>query len=414
MKFISKTLFLPLTVFFLYFSLGMESLRSEPAHPKTAIGENLSGIKKRAELPSPLISGSGLKAVAIVGDVDGNDGPKTREYVNNMKGLVKVLTDRGVSVSEFYPPNNPWSGIVNASKNSNFVLYAGHGVGTNLDNPPYDQKSVGGFYLGKEFVSNEQISSGLKPAPTAVVLFLGACFTAGNMAYDMGIIRDEETKKRISMYSSPFLETGFKGYYATWAPWTAQTILALLFTEKNYGDIYFSQTNPKEVSKLSHPSNVGSDLYYHTKPPTIKPVYDYAFAGDSKATLKSSTPQSGGETQTTTVSEEEKQNQNRILIASLYAKNEEKSLQSLNSGADPNADYMGWKPIHLAIVFDLPNIVKELVRKKASINVQAEGYTPLSMALVYERKEIAEFLEKEGGTKSRAALKKPKLPGLKK
>ncbi|TGL58873.1 ankyrin repeat domain-containing protein [Leptospira sarikeiensis] len=410
MKFISRV-FLPNLIVFTLIFFGSDQIYSQPVHPKSAIGETLAGIKKRAELPSPTVSGSGLKAVAIVGEVDGNDGPKTREYVNNIKGLVKVLKDRGVSVSEFYPPNNPWSGIQEASRNANIVLYAGHGVGTNLNNPPYDQKSVGGFYLGKEFVSNEQISSGLKPVPGAIVLFLGACFTAGNMAYDMGVIRDEETKKRISMYSSPFLETGFKGYYATWAPWTAQTILALLFTNKNYGDVYFSQTNPGEVTKISHPNSSGSVLFYHTKPPASRPIYDYAFAGDSSGVLKSENSNTETETK---ISEEEKQRQSKILISAIYDKNEEKSLQSLTNGADPNADYQGWRPIHLAIVFDLPNVVKELVKRKASINAQAEGYTPLSMALAYERKEISEFLEKEGGTRSRAAFKKPNIPNLKK
>lgn len=401
--------------FFIYgiLLLSFSIAQAQPAHPKSAIGESLSGIKKRAELPSPKISGAGWKAVAIVGEVDGDQGPKTREYVSNMKGLVKVLTDRGVQVTEFYPPKSSWSEIRSAAKDSRFVLYAGHGVGTNLDQPPYDQKSVGGFYLGKEFVSNEQISSELKPGPNAIVLFLGACFTAGNMAYDMGIIREEETKKRIAMYSAPFLETGFQGYYATWAPWTAQAILALLFTEKNFGDVYSSQTNPNEVTKLSHPKSSRSQLYFHTKPPSVKPVYDYAFAGDPNAELKSASPSAGEDTQIT-VSEEEKKIQNRILLTGLYAKDEKISLESLDKGADPNLDYAGWKPIHLAIVFDLPSVVKDLVKRKASINVQAEGYTPLSLALVYDRKEIAEFLEKEGGTRSRSAFKKPNLPKLKK
>ncbi|TGK03888.1 ankyrin repeat domain-containing protein [Leptospira semungkisensis] len=413
MKFISQPIsFLTLgfsLLFVAFFSIGSEEVRY--AHPNNSVGAAYSGVKKRADLPSPTISGSGLKAVAIVGEVDGSDGPKTREYVNNVKGLVKVLKDRGVSVSEFYPPNNPWSGIVTAAKNSNIVLYAGHGVGTNLDRPPYDQKSVGGFYLGKEFVSNEQISSEFKPAPDAIVLFLGACFTAGNMAYDMGVIRDEEAKKRISMYSSPFIGSGFKGYFATWAPWTAQTLLALLFTEKNFGEVYLSQTNSQEVSKIDHPSRSGSVLYYHTKPPLSNPIYDYAFAGDATTIWKSTSSNTGPPD--TAISEEEKQKQSRILISSIYDKNEDKSLQSLAKGADPNSDYLGWKPIHLAIVFDLPNVVKELVSKKASINAQAEGFTPLSLAIAYDRKEIADFLEKEGGTRSRAAFKKPNIPNLK-
>ncbi|EQA46897.1 hypothetical protein LEP1GSC050_1196 [Leptospira broomii serovar Hurstbridge str. 5399] len=330
MKFISsavslKKLFLQ-TFLLLIPVCALVSEQLQMMHPGNAIGENLSAVKKRAELPDATISGSGLKAVAIVGEVDGAKGPKTQEYISNIKSLAKVLKDRGVTVYEFYPPNNPWKGIQAASKGAHFVMYAGHGIGTNLNSPPYAQKSVGGFYLGKEYVSNDQIQSDLKAAKGAIVLFLGACFTAGNMAYDMGVIRDEEAKKRIAMYSEPFLKAGFKGYFATWAPWTAQAILALLFTGSNYGDAYLSQTEEEEVTKLSHPTQ-SANLYYHTRPPQPDPIYDYAFVGASDYELKSLSSSTDSSTniqplQKNTVSTPNQERLNQIRLSSLYSKDE--------------------------------------------------------------------------------------------
>ncbi|PJZ70713.1 hypothetical protein CH373_07235 [Leptospira perolatii] len=420
MKFLSDTLILRLFISFslFVFSYGVLSQEGEFVHAKKPVGESLSGIKKRADLPPAKISGTGLKAIAIVGEVDGEDGPQTSTYVNNIKGVSKVLRDRGVTVIEFYPPANRWKDIKDASKGANFILYAGHGVGTNLDKSPYDQREVGGFALGKDFVSNEMLRSDLKPADGAVVLFLGACFTAGNMAYDMGVIRDEEVKKRISMYSQPFIKTGFKGYFATWAPWTAQTIIAQLFAGKSYGETYLSQTSAPEVTKLSHPSFENSELWYHTKPPMTKPIYDYAFVGSPNILIQNSAPtNSGTDTEpeikpSPSLSPAELQKKNKQLFVAIYSKQEDKALQFLQEGADPNADYQGWRPLHLSIVFDLPNLVKELVRRKASLNFQVDGYTPLSLATVYEKPELVAILENAGATKSRAVSKKPTAPKL--
>ncbi|MDV6236422.1 ankyrin repeat domain-containing protein [Leptospira ellisii] len=383
-------------------------------HPDRAVGESLLKISKRANLPDPIVSGSGLKAVAIVGDVDGDDGPGTSGYIKNVRDVAKVLRARGVQVTEYYSPKNSWDQIRQSVQGADLVLYAGHGVGSNLTESPYRQKYVGGFALKGKFVSNDDVENALKPAPGAIVLFLGACFTAGNMAYDMGIIDAEETKRRISMYSFPFLKAGFQGYYATWAPWTAQSIVAELFTDKSFGAVYDSQTNQNEVTKIDHPAYPNGKLFFHKGRQDSKTVFDYAFAGNPNAKLSSVSspvkeePQSPANNTQTTLSPEEQNAKNSALVKAAYKKDVKTAVKLLNEGADPNTESKGWRILHLAVYFDLPELVKLLLDKKADPNHQVDGYTALSLANAYERASIVPLLEAAGGTKSRSASIKPK------
>ncbi|PJZ57153.1 ankyrin repeat domain-containing protein [Leptospira barantonii] len=397
----------------LLFLLSFSLLAEGTDHPNHAIGESLLKISKRANLPEATVSGNGFKAVALVGDVDGDNGPGTLGYVKNMQDVAKVLRARGVQVTEYYSPKNSWDQIKESIKGANLVLYAGHGVGSNLNDSPYHQKYVGGFALKGKFVSNDDVENVLKPAPGAVVLFLGACFTAGNMAYDMGVIDAEETKHRIAMYSAPFLKAGFQGYYATWAPWTAQSLVAELFTGKSYGSIYDSQTNLSEVTKIDHPTYSNGKLFFHKGKQDAKVVFDYAFAGNPNAKISTSSPakddsQPATNNTQTTLSPEEQSAKNNALIKAAYKKDLKTAAKLLNEGADPNAESKGWRILHLSVYFDLPELTKLLLDKKADPNYQVDGFTALSLATAYERTSIIPLLEAAGGTKSRSASIKPK------
>ncbi|EMJ96493.1 ankyrin repeat protein [Leptospira alstonii serovar Pingchang str. 80-412] len=374
-------------------------------HPNHAIGESFLKISKRANLPDATISGSGIRAVLLVGDVDGDNGQGTLGYIKNMQDLAKILRTRNIQVTEYYSPNNSWEQIKGSIQGANLVLYAGHGIGSNLTQTPYHQKYVGGFALKGKFVSNEDVENTLKPAPGAIVLFLGACFTAGNMAYDMGVIDAEETKHRISMYSAPFLKAGFQGYYATWAPWTAQSIIAELFTDKTFGSVYDTQTNLSEVTKIDHPTDSNGKLFYHKGRMESKVVFDYAFAGNPNARISDKASHNNAQT---VLTPEEQTAKNAALIKAVYKKDVKTATKLLNEGADPNAENKGWRILHLSVYFDLPELTKLLLDKKANPNYQVDGYTALSLATAYERTEIISLLEAAGGTKSRSTSVKPK------
>ncbi|MBM9502268.1 ankyrin repeat domain-containing protein [Leptospira sp. 201903071] len=383
---------------------------AEGEHPNHAIGESLLKISKRANLPEATISGNGYRAVALVGDVDGDNGPGTLGYIKNMQEVTKVLKSRGVQVTEFYSPRTSWEQIKEAIQGANIVLYAGHGIGSNLTNSPFHQKYVGGFALKGKFVSNEEVENSLKPAPGAVVLFLGACFTAGNMAYDMGVIDAEETKHRVSMYSAPFLKAGFQGYYATWAHWTAQSIVAELFTGKNFGSVYDTQTKVSEVTKLDHPEFSNGKLFYHRGVQGAKVVFDYAFAGNPNSNLSNRTTpeESKPSNNPLPLTPEEQASKNKALIKAVYKKDLNTALRLLNEGADPNTETKSWRILHLSVYFDLPELTKILLEKKADPNYQVDGYTALSLATAYGRTAIIPLLEAAGGTKSRSTSSKPK------
>ncbi|MCE9500980.1 MAG: ankyrin repeat domain-containing protein, partial [Leptospira sp.] len=287
---------------------------------------------------------SGLRAVLIVGDVDGDSGRTTLQYIKNLKDVATLLRSRGVAVKEFYSPDNSWEKIRSAADGANFVIYSGHGVGSNLDKPPYKQSTVGGFALKNKFVSNEDVASTLHPAKGAIVIFLGACFTAGNMAYDMGVIGDEEAISRISMYSKPFLNAGFGGYYATWAPWTAQGVIARLFGSENFGSSYLDEADISGVKKLSHPQDSSSALWYQKAKQNGQTVYNYAFVGYPDKDLTSlfgdekTESKKTDENKSPEISEAEKLNLNQNLLYSIYTKNAKDAAEYLKKGADPNSE----------------------------------------------------------------------------
>ncbi|TGM98320.1 ankyrin repeat domain-containing protein [Leptospira yasudae] len=404
----------PTKILLLFLILSLPLFAETGEHPNHAIGESLLKISKRANLPEASVSGSGYKAVVLVGDVDGDNGPGTLGYIKNMQGVAKVLRERGVQVTEYYSPKNSWDQIKGSIQGANLVLYAGHGVGSNLTDSPFHQKYVGGFALKGKFVSNDDVENTLKPAPGAIVLFLGACFTAGNMAYDMGVIDAEETKHRVSMYSAPFLKAGFEGYYATWAPWTAQSLIAELFTGKNFGTVYDSQTNLAEVTKIEHPTYSKGKLFFHKGKQESRVVFDYAFAGNPNARISDQAkeePKPSNNTATTaatSLTPEEQAAKNNALVKAAYKKDLKTAVKLLNEGADPNTETKGWRILHLSVYFDLPELVKALLDKKADPNHQVDGYTALSLATAYERSAIIPLLEAAGGTKSRSASAKPK------
>ncbi|EQA47192.1 hypothetical protein LEP1GSC050_1197 [Leptospira broomii serovar Hurstbridge str. 5399] len=52
------------------------------------------------------------------------------------------------------------------------------------------------------------------------------------------------------------------------------------------------------------------------------------------------------------------------------------------------------KSIHLPISFDLENVAKDLIQRKALSNSEVEGYTQLTLTQAYVRLDIAEMVEK--------------------
>lgn len=227
-----------------------------------------------------------LKAVLIVGPIDGTTGSWTLKEIANMELAAEELSRNGVTVYKFYPPNDDWEAIKTAANGAHFLYYRGHGVYWGaMPTPP-----VGGFALTKTFVSNAEIRNNLRLAPNAIVMLYG-CFTAGSSSNDAAPISQAEALRRVAMYSQPFFNAGAGGYYANWFGNAFQLLTRYLFEGKTLGEAYkhFFDFNAATVDYGAHPDFpslalwLDKDHWSMNSPPP--PQYNYAFAGKPDATL---------------------------------------------------------------------------------------------------------------------------------
>ena len=208
-------------------------------------GETALGSSYAQSLPP-------LKAVLLVGPIDGDDGQWTNSEKRNMDLAAAELQANGVSVFKFYTPSNNWEQIKAAAQGAQFLLYRGHGVyWSDMPHP-----TVGGFCLKDRFVSSDDIRSDLHLAPNAIVMLYG-CFTAGTAGNDTGAIGSAEAQRRVAQYSPPFLDIGIAGYYADWFGDAFQMFVRYLFQGKTLGQAYesYSDFNTASVERYVHPDH---------------------------------------------------------------------------------------------------------------------------------------------------------------
>ena len=225
-----------------------------------------------------------LKAVLLVGPIDGNDGSWTQQEVANMELAANVLESHGVTVYRFYPGTGTFADIEQASQGAQFFLYRGHGVyDGNLPHP-----NVGGLSLSSGYYSPDRIRNNLHLAPNAIVMLYG-CFTAGSSSavgdeYDIGIA---EASRRVAQYSDPFFDAGAAGYYANWFGDAFKRFLINLFAGQTLGQAYenYFDFNANTVYRTTHPDHsdmamwVDKDNWGYWQ-------YNNAFVGKPNQTLQ--------------------------------------------------------------------------------------------------------------------------------
>ncbi len=222
-----------------------------------------------------------LKAVLLVGPIDGDHGAWTNQEKQNMDLAAAELEANGVQVFKFYAPNNDWEQIKAAADGAHFFFYRGHGVYWSAMPTPI----VGGFALKDYFVSSDDIRNDLNLAPNAIVMLYG-CFTAGSSSIDGGPITSQEAQRRVAQYSDPFFDKGAAGYYANWFGDAFQMYLHYLFQGMTLGEAYeaFFDFNSATVENYFHPDHpeqvmwLDKDVWGYTQ-------YNNAFGGLPDLTL---------------------------------------------------------------------------------------------------------------------------------
>ncbi len=231
--------------------------------------------------PQSVLNLPPLKAVLIVGPIDGDTGSWTLEEIANMRLAENELKAHGVNVATFYTPNNDWNQIKAAASGAHFLLYRGHGI--NWGGTPM---TVGGFSLKSGLYSSDQIRRDIKLAPNAIVMLYG-CFTTGSAGGEYNL-SSAEAQRRVTMYASPFIDNGVAGYYANWFGSAFQSLLSYLFQGQTLGQAYQSYFDYKAsgIERYAFPQHTNLALWLDKDNWGPGNVYDYAFAGRPNDTLE--------------------------------------------------------------------------------------------------------------------------------
>jgi len=393
--------FLPFFYGIAFIAAFQTELAAKETHPFSPIGQvaEIEVHPKTTAIGRGLVTIKDLKAVIIVGDVDGDRGSTTRSYIKNMKEVADHLKRLGATVSEFYTPNNDWEKIKSEARSAQLILYSGHGVGSTLS-PPYIQSKVGGFALKDTIISPERIQSELNPQPGAVVIFVGACFTAGNMSYDMGKIKYGEAKKRVIQYARPFVESGYSAYFATWSHETAKQILTQLLSNSTYGDTYQISYDTTTLKKVGYPDSK-YQLWINSEPYRGSTVYNYAFVGSPNYKFSTVFKESliGVSDENPSIRNEQADQE---LLYAAYKGDAKKARSSLLRGANPDTTHDGWTPLMFASYYGHNEIVRLLIEKGANINASVDGWSAMNLAESRNHHEIASFLRSKGAFAYRA------------
>jgi hypothetical protein len=225
-----------------------------------------------------------LKAILVVGPIDGDYGSWTQEEKASMDLAASELQANGVTVHKFYTPNNNWEQIKSAAQGAHFLLYRGHGVYWGDANLP---SNVGGFALKDGIISPDVLRAELRLAPNAIVMLYG-CFTAGTSSADTTRLTSAEAQRRVVLYAQPFVENGAAGYFANWFGTAFQMFIRNLFQGQSLGQAYeaYFDFNQASVERYTYPDNtrlslwLDKDEWYDPKP-----QYNNAFVGQASATL---------------------------------------------------------------------------------------------------------------------------------
>jgi hypothetical protein len=225
----------------------------------------------------------GLKAVLLVGPIDGDSGDWTTREKKNMELAAQELEAYGVSVHRFYTPENDWEQIKAAAQGAHFLFYRGHGISWSSGPQPV----VGGFHLKSGSFSSDAIRRDLRLAPNAIVMMY-ACFTAGSAGNDVDL-SSPEAQRRVAQYSKPFFDLGAAGYYANWHGVSFQYFVRYLFRGMTLGQAYqtFYDFNPNTVERYTHPNYSDLALWLDKDYWNGGTKYDNAFAGRPNETITS-------------------------------------------------------------------------------------------------------------------------------
>lgn len=264
----------------------------------------------------PARAATAVKVALIVGPT----GSGTAENRSRADAIAQQVIALGGTVTKAYSPNATYAKVRAAVAGAKIIVYMGHGNGypnpygttyrgdrlngwglnTTTTHGDADSWSAGTMvYCGEKALAGQLTASdgaeqrtycqgAIAPAAGFVMVYIGACYTAGNNENGMPAAANSEARLHLGYYSRSILTTLHgSGYFAGQAAGVVADLIQ--HPTRSYGDIWRDNL-PSGITgayDLPHPL-VAGDREWLTRQ-TTGPYWYYAFAGNPARTFAGGT-----------------------------------------------------------------------------------------------------------------------------
>lgn len=226
------------------------------------------------------------KVVVVVGPV----GSKTAHFKERANEVARLAADRGARVIRIYSPYATWARVKKAAQGANMLVYLGHGNGWPSPYGPFQKRTKDGMGLNRvggegnrnhKYWGEGYIASEIDLAPNAVVLLMGACYTAGNPEWGDPAPSKSVAKARVDNYGAGFLRAGARVVVAEVLGRPHYLVNGLFGTNKSMAEIFWSAPNAVASYRIAFQSDRTPGKRALMDPnPHIKGTYWRSIIGD--------------------------------------------------------------------------------------------------------------------------------------
>ena len=272
---------------------------------------------------APFVAPAPARAAAIpvkVAFIVGPTGSGTASNRSKSDALAAQVAALGATVTKAYSPNATYAKVKAAVAGANIIVYMGHGNGfpnphlstlyadrddgwglntttTHGDSDSWSdgsmvycgEKALEGLLTSTDGAAQRQYCQGaIAPAAGFVMVYIGACYTAGNNEGGMPAPANSEAKLHLAYYSRPVITALHgSGYFAG----GQGSILTDLVQnpDKSYGDIWAENMPWGITGAYDIPHALVSGAREWLTRQDNAPYFYYAFAGDPTKTFNGGT-----------------------------------------------------------------------------------------------------------------------------
>jgi Bacterial Ig-like domain len=264
----------------------------------------------------PVRAATAIKVALIVGPT----GSGTAQNRSKADAIATQVAALGATVTKAYSPNATYAKVRAAVAGANIIVYMGHGNGfpnphlsklyadrddgwglntttTNGDSDSWSagtmvycgEKALEGLLTSSDGAAQRQYCAGaIAPAPGFVMVYLGACYTAGNNEDGMPAAANSDAKLHLAYYSRPILTALHgSGYFAG----GASNVVADLIQhpDESYGDIWADNLPSGATGTYDLPHALVAGAHEWLTSQSGAPYWYWAFAGDPSSTFNGGT-----------------------------------------------------------------------------------------------------------------------------